>query len=199
VPCCATNATPEDQSCCHCDKDTGDCINSSPAGKRRIPIGVERQLTENADESSFYSGDLSSFLTGSTSSSNSDVGAQSPVFFVTVVTLSVCCLIVIVFVVIFSVLQRNSRKSTYTGIKYNKLNQNASVSTAMMATPLTSATSKKFVMPVDCDIEEFEQIDRSRNVDYQKDIDDDADDDDEVNLLSTDKDSILFYTSAERT
>lgn len=23
VPCCATDATPEDQSCCHCDKDTG--------------------------------------------------------------------------------------------------------------------------------------------------------------------------------
>lgn len=23
VPCCATDATPEDSSCCHCDKDTG--------------------------------------------------------------------------------------------------------------------------------------------------------------------------------
>lgn len=23
VPCCATDATPEDQSCCHCDKNTG--------------------------------------------------------------------------------------------------------------------------------------------------------------------------------
>lgn len=23
VPCCSTDATPEDQSCCHCDKDTG--------------------------------------------------------------------------------------------------------------------------------------------------------------------------------
>lgn len=23
VPCCTTDATPEDQSCCHCDKDTG--------------------------------------------------------------------------------------------------------------------------------------------------------------------------------
>lgn len=23
VPCCPTDASPEDQSCCHCDKDTG--------------------------------------------------------------------------------------------------------------------------------------------------------------------------------
>ena len=23
VPCCATDATPDDQSCCHCDKETG--------------------------------------------------------------------------------------------------------------------------------------------------------------------------------
>lgn len=23
VPCCTSDATPEDQSCCHCDKDTG--------------------------------------------------------------------------------------------------------------------------------------------------------------------------------
>lgn len=26
VPCCTSDATPEDQSCCHCDKDTGRCL-----------------------------------------------------------------------------------------------------------------------------------------------------------------------------
>lgn len=26
VPCCPTDAAPEDQSCCHCDKDTGKCM-----------------------------------------------------------------------------------------------------------------------------------------------------------------------------
>lgn len=26
VPCCPTDAAPEDQSCCHCDKDTGKCV-----------------------------------------------------------------------------------------------------------------------------------------------------------------------------
>lgn len=87
-------------------KNTGDCINSSPAGKRRIAIGAEKQLSENVDETlnSIYSSDLSG-VSGDTPSENTDHQFQSPVVFVTVVTLSVCCLIVTIFVVIFSILQ----------------------------------------------------------------------------------------------
>ncbi|XP_012158816.1 furin-like protease 2 isoform X2 [Ceratitis capitata] len=47
VPCCPTDASPEDQSCCHCDKDTGGCINASPAGKRRIAAAAEQQQFGN--------------------------------------------------------------------------------------------------------------------------------------------------------
>ncbi|KAG7300344.1 Furin-like protease 2, partial [Plutella xylostella] len=34
VPCCSNSTAGRD--CCHCNVETGDCINSSPAGKRRI-------------------------------------------------------------------------------------------------------------------------------------------------------------------
>ncbi|XP_039291694.1 furin-like protease 2 [Nilaparvata lugens] len=35
VPCCTRQSQ---QNCCSCDKDTGECHNSSPAGKRRITV-----------------------------------------------------------------------------------------------------------------------------------------------------------------
>jgi hypothetical protein len=55
-------------------------------------------------------------------------------------------------------------------------------------------------MPVDCDIEEFEPIDSSRkSLVVNEYLDNEEEDDDEVDLLRADKDSIRFYSSAERT
>lgn len=56
-------------------------------------------------------------------------------------------------------------------------------------------------MPVDCDIEEFEPIDSSINrLVVEEYLDnEEEEDDDEVDLLRADKNSIQFYSSAERT
>ncbi|KAL9697957.1 hypothetical protein quinque_001398 [Culex quinquefasciatus] len=106
VPCCASDASPEDQSCCHCDKGTGGCINSSPAGKRRV--GAEQQLLQFGDEaaaaaaaSGTNAGDLGS---GQLASLRQVLLGASPTA-ITVMAISGCLLVVTVFVVIFSVLQ----------------------------------------------------------------------------------------------
>ncbi|XP_052566318.1 furin-like protease 2 isoform X1 [Culex pipiens pallens] len=121
VPCCASDASPEDQSCCHCDKGTGGCINSSPAGKRRV--GAEQQLLQFGDEAAAAAaasgtnvGDLGS---GQLASLRQVLLGASPTA-ITVIAISGCLLVVTVFVVIFSVLQKRTR-TVFTGVKYNKL------------------------------------------------------------------------------
>lgn len=72
---------------------TGGCINSSPAGKRRIAIGAEQQF---GDDSSFGNGDNSNGVL-------SNVGSIYTT--ITAITVAGCLLIVTVFVVIFAALQ----------------------------------------------------------------------------------------------
>jgi len=110
VPCCPTDALPEDQSCCHCDKDTGGCINSSPAGKRRIAIGAEQQF---GDDGTFGNNDESK-------GALANVGSLYTT--ITAIAVAACLLIVTVFVIIFATLQRNSYRS-HTNVKYNKLSK----------------------------------------------------------------------------
>lgn len=118
VPCCPTDASPEDQSCCHCDKDTGRCINASPAGKRRIAVGAEQQFGSN-DGGGYGLDD------GEPTGVLSHVG--SPLTTITAIAVAGCLLIVTIFAVIFAVLQRNSystkgsTRRTHTGVRYNKL------------------------------------------------------------------------------
>lgn len=38
VPCCSTDASADDQSCCHCDKDTGKINHSQNTKKKKIFI-----------------------------------------------------------------------------------------------------------------------------------------------------------------
>lgn len=135
VPCCPTDALPEDQSCCHCDKNSGKliadaelvamwvswcvfcgfsnkcavfammlclqiggCINSSPAGKRRIAVGAEQQLNE----------DLAAAL-GLVHDGSERAGwfakVASPFTTITALTVAACLLVVTIFVIIFAVLQ----------------------------------------------------------------------------------------------
>lgn len=81
----------------------GDCINSSPAGKRRI--AAEKQLSQLADEASLYSGDSAlldgSSIVGATSKNQN----KSPMAFVTVVAVAICSISLIAFVAVFAVLQ----------------------------------------------------------------------------------------------
>lgn len=75
----------------------GGCINSSPAGKRRIAVGAEQQY---GDDSNFGGTDLSGM---DTTSVLSHVG--SPFTTITAIAIAACLLIVTIFVIIFAVLQ----------------------------------------------------------------------------------------------
>ena len=90
---------------CH----TGDCINSSPAGKRRI--AAEKQLSQLADEANLYGGDAAllegSIDTFSSSSNSNQNTSNTPLASVTAVAIAICSVIAIVFVTIFTVLQVN--------------------------------------------------------------------------------------------
>lgn len=81
----------------------GDCINSSPAGKRRI--AAEKQLSQLADEGNLFNGDaalMDASIDGGASSSDQ---IKSPVTFVALVAVAICSAFVIVFVTIFTILQ----------------------------------------------------------------------------------------------
>lgn len=118
VPCCPTDASPDDQSCCHCDKDTGQCINASPAGKRRIAAGAEQQFGNN-----------DGYNMGLSDGEPTGVLSQvvSPFTTITAIAVAGCLMIVTIFAIIFAILQRNSyspkgaSKRTHTGVRYNKL------------------------------------------------------------------------------
>ncbi|XP_063830138.1 furin-like protease 2 isoform X3 [Ostrinia nubilalis] len=101
VPCCAergnTASTTPAPDCCHCHPDTGDCINSSGAGKRRIAEWSALQ-------------------------SNSEWSPSGPP--ATVVTLAVCAAALMVFLSVLFVLQmRTPRqpKSRSRGVVYSPL------------------------------------------------------------------------------
>ncbi|XP_037934689.1 furin-like protease 2 [Teleopsis dalmanni] len=117
VPCCPTDAAPEDQSCCHCDKDTGGCINASPAGKRRIAAGAEQQQfgSSYGNSGGLYGNVLDD--------ENSGIGAGlgSPFTTITAIAVAACLLIVTVFAVIFAILQRTSYRSVRSTTRYNKI------------------------------------------------------------------------------
>ncbi|RZF35824.1 hypothetical protein LSTR_LSTR006282 [Laodelphax striatellus] len=107
VPCCTRQ---NQQNCCSCDKETGECHNSSPAGKRRIT--VEQAARENIDEAL----QLQLHAAGDPSSSSS----TSPLTLLltsgnAVVALCVCA--VVVMVIIVSV----QMKSKSPGRGYSKI------------------------------------------------------------------------------
>jgi hypothetical protein len=84
----------------------GDCINSSPAGKRRI--AAEKQLSQLADEGNLFNGDAA-LMDGSVGGAASADQIKSPVAFVALVAVAICSVFVIVFVAIFTVLQVSTR------------------------------------------------------------------------------------------
>lgn len=128
VPCCANDASPEDQSCCHCDKDTGKnvqmkisikyllnfafpsnsggCINASPAGKRRIAAAAEQQqFGSSYGNSGGLYGNLLDDADAATGGNGLLTRFGSPLTAITAIAVAACLLIVTVFAVIFAVLQ----------------------------------------------------------------------------------------------
>ncbi|XP_058978156.1 furin-like protease 2 isoform X2 [Musca domestica] len=126
VPCCANDASPEDQSCCHCDKDTGGCINASPAGKRRIAAAAEQQqFGSSYGNSGGLYGNLLDDSDGSTGVGALFSRVGSPLTTITAIAVAACLLIVTVFAVIFAVLQRSSNQAAARKtIRYNKVPTN---------------------------------------------------------------------------
>ncbi|XP_041766317.1 furin-like protease 2 isoform X2 [Anopheles merus] len=170
VPCCAADASPDDQSCCHCDKATGGCINASPAGKRRI--GAEQQLLQFGEESGAPAvpGDGGAATPGQAAGRAWQqflTSTSTPTLMV--VAVSGCLLIVTLFVVIFTVLQKRSQ-TMYTGIKYNKLGKKAA-----------SGRTTRISIPADGDdlLEPIVNNDEDEEEEEQNDDDDDDDDEDE--------------------
>lgn len=83
---------------------SGGCINSSPAGKRRIAVGAEQQLSQfgggGVDEGNFGG-------VGLNGADSTGVLAHvgSPFTTITAIAIAGCLLIVTVFVIIFAILQ----------------------------------------------------------------------------------------------
>ncbi|XP_066992813.1 furin-like protease 2 [Anabrus simplex] len=105
VPCCNTEGQ---QECCSCDKLTGGCQNSSPAGKRRISAGAEQ-----AESSLAYQQD-----------SIGMVEHDTPYSMVTAMAIAACATVIIAFGIIFTVLQVKSKswnKPWRRGEGYEKL------------------------------------------------------------------------------
>uniref|UniRef100_A0A1B6GHW2 furin n=2 Tax=Proconiini TaxID=565685 RepID=A0A1B6GHW2_9HEMI len=100
VPCCTQTNT---HDCCSCDKDTGECHNSSPAGKRRITS--EQAERANADE-----------IEAQRLQAAQRFSAFVPI---TAVAVSVCVAGVIVFTLVFVILQVRSQQSQRRG--YSKV------------------------------------------------------------------------------
>lgn len=82
----------------------GGCINASPAGKRRIAVGAEQQLSE----------DLAAGL-GLDNEAAESTGifsrVASPFTTITALTVAACLLVVTMFVIIFAVLQVNQNQT----------------------------------------------------------------------------------------
>ncbi|XP_036319238.1 furin-like protease 2 isoform X2 [Rhagoletis pomonella] len=123
VPCCPTDAAPEDQSCCHCDKDTGGCINASPAGKRRIAAAAEQQQFGSAYSGGLYGGLLDEDTAGGSGGAFGGFFSRvgSPLTTITAIAVAACLLVVTVFALIFAVLQRTSNRSVRDTARYNKI------------------------------------------------------------------------------
>ena len=87
---------------------TGGCINSSQAGKRRIPIGAEQQMSQfNGDDNDNLPIDNDD-IDGNGKSKHS-TGVLTPLTAITAIAIAGCLLIITIFVVIFAVLQVFSR------------------------------------------------------------------------------------------
>uniref|UniRef100_A0A1B0D9G3 Uncharacterized protein n=1 Tax=Phlebotomus papatasi TaxID=29031 RepID=A0A1B0D9G3_PHLPP len=99
----------------------GGCINSSPAGKRRIQIGAEQALSQlgvgafgafGQTASTFLDPEAKGFLNHLTSPQ------------ITIAALTVAALLLIICIILIVTVVKKNSYHRYTGIKYNKLSQN---------------------------------------------------------------------------
>uniref|UniRef100_A0A1B0AQK3 Furin-like cysteine-rich domain-containing protein n=1 Tax=Glossina palpalis gambiensis TaxID=67801 RepID=A0A1B0AQK3_9MUSC len=110
VPCCPNDASPEDQSCCHCDKDTA-AEQQQFGSSYGNSGGLYGNLADDVDGKTSVGGSLGSYF--------SRVG--SPLTTITAIAVAACLLIVTVFALIFAILQRSSNQPPRKMIRYNKI------------------------------------------------------------------------------
>lgn len=106
VPCC-THKTQQD--CCVCDKETGECHNASPAGKRRITS--EQEARANADELEAQGLVMNHRL------------PYSPFVTITALAIVACVAVVVLFTLVFVVLQLRSQQTQHHGYTKVPLHQ----------------------------------------------------------------------------
>lgn len=87
---------------------SGDCINSSPAGKRRI--AAEKQLSQLADEASQYTNDAALIDGAEATGGRFKDQIQSAPALILIAAVAICSVFVIVFVSVFVVLQVSAVK-----------------------------------------------------------------------------------------
>lgn len=105
VPCCAA---PGQQNCCTCDNSTGECQNASPAGKRRTAASRAEPMEISTEQE------------------GTSIHLPTPFTTVTILAVLGCISVVVLFVIIFTVLQIKSQ--TWNGLNrcssgYEKLSK----------------------------------------------------------------------------
>ncbi|KAG8225591.1 hypothetical protein J437_LFUL006683 [Ladona fulva] len=102
VPCCSEGVSPPD--CCQCEQETGECLNSSPGGKRRTAAAAD--------------GGEASPVVGAQDSSTLRL---APFTTVTALAIGGCATVVVLFGLIFAVLQVHSNCNSCWKQGYEKL------------------------------------------------------------------------------
>jgi len=120
---------------------------------------------------------------------------KSPVAFVALVGIAICSIFVIVFVTIFTILQKKKRQSAYDGIRYDKLGTSGDVN-GILKSPLQDTKLLISTDDVELNHEKLEQAyDELQGNECE--LDDDDDEREETRFISKNRSS--FYTSFERT
>ncbi|XP_039291370.1 furin-like protease 2 [Nilaparvata lugens] len=112
VPCCTRQSQ---QNCCSCDKDTGECHNSSPAGKRRIT--VEHDIDEIQLQAASLRGEMPLQSNSPSTSFSSEFSlTQQLTSGNAIIVLCACALILMVAIVVSVQLKSESPGRGYSKI-----------------------------------------------------------------------------------
>ncbi|XP_034490855.1 furin-like protease 2 isoform X1 [Drosophila innubila] len=121
VPCCQaksqekTDATADEEHCCHCDAELGECKSASTGGKRRTVVGTDsifRSAIRDRHQELANDGNSGAFV----------FRLDSPLTAITAIAVAICLLIITIFSIIFAVLQRNSNHTSRKSVRYRKIN-----------------------------------------------------------------------------
>lgn len=91
---------------------TGECIKSSPAGKRRT--AAENQPSQLSDTTNSFRNELS-FFDGFSDAKDKEIQTKTPIFVVALGVVAVCSFFGVAIVTMFSVVQVSGNENNITG------------------------------------------------------------------------------------